>query len=115
MDTTELIEERRNAVIYTIEMWTWLAEHPNANKQDYPKYTAFCAACDYAENFDDFTCGRCAIEAWREGDMCNESPSGPYLIWSLSASTTARIKAANKIVELAKESLAQLDKGEIGA
>ena len=102
---------RREALVKTIEMWTWLAEHPEASKKDYftennikdvPLHDCYC--CEYGKKIHkDFAsiCTICPIWICTNGRVvgCFGS-SSPYFKWRYEAhSKSKRTKYALEIVQ----------------
>lgn len=110
---------KKEALEKTIEMWTWLAKHPEVEKKDYfkennikdvPVHDRYC--CEYGEQIYKDDISKCAICPICTNGMvigCLES-SSPYFNWRHEAhSKSKRTKYALEIVALAKEKLEELE------
>jgi len=70
------------------ELWQWLADHPEENKWDWPKWKenggrykgdsiAHCFACAYSK---DPVCKDCPCD-WGEGRNCEHSSGTIFTMW----------------------------------
>ncbi len=106
---------KKEALEKTIEMWTWLAEHPEAEKKDYFKENNIsnrpicdCYCCQYALEIN--AKSRCRYcPAWFDTNGCYVDNS-PYFKWRYEKdSKSKRTKYALEIVALAKEKIKELE------
>jgi len=109
-----------------LEMWTWLAENPQARKREfllahpeYPNLFNQCACCHYAGlTYDskDVRCTNCPLYGqWGElADLCHEA--GSFWVGWCDAQADKDLVAvkynALGIVNLCKENLARLNNKE---
>ena len=127
---------KKEALEKTIEMWTWLAEHPEASKKDYCKENNIvnrpfcgCYCCQYASEQNSLLpntenkirCGHCPI--WNVSNLCTTYNSpyysyhsahwhqklGPQMRYTTELSYRNKTKYALEIVALAKEKLKELE------
>ena len=93
------------------ELWDWLAENPNRNKEDWPKWVRNegnhiaredCFACEYylsdpirTECYDE-----CIIPCFAEHGHCNWGKA-PYKMWRVAKTRKTRKKYARIIASSA--------------
>jgi len=111
------IKTREDALLHCIDLWLWLALHPEKTKIHWPgwkfnggylqEYTALCPCCAYTHNIGK-DCTHCPIQwckdknKWFNPCLADDSP---YRKWTLTRNFKNRTKLALKIVELAIEAL----------
>ena len=109
---------KRKALEECIKMWTWLSDHPEADKDDYfiameinDEPNSECYCCEYTiNNGDCIDCTCCPIweGAANPDDGCYHSNS-PYYKWT-EAKSAVRSEYAIEIVKLAQKALDDLNK-----
>ena len=117
---------KRKALEKTIEMWSWLAEHPDKDKEDFFEFKNIsnipyseCYCCEFDGIWGN--CRNCPIINWNYDadnnmvvvDRCTNSGSA-YGIWrSAIVSTKTKQQAARRIAELAELELNKLKKANV--
>ena len=105
----------KKALRITRELWTWLARHPDKQKEDWPGWEKYgemvcgCPLCEY-RNEHDLTCIKCLVVNWGHF-VCYEKP-GLYYKWNVARTPETRSKYAWGIVTLVKEAEERLKKGD---
>jgi hypothetical protein len=89
----DLTSEKLHA--YHVELWNWLANHPERAKTDWPTWKLFdrpvryfCFACEMAERYEclkRMICDLCPLE-WPGGQICRKG-GGIYARWCTVPST----------------------------
>jgi len=113
---------KRKALEKTIEMWSWLAENPDKDKEDFFEFKNIsnipyseCYCCEFDGIWGN--CRNCPIINWNYDadnnmvvvDRCTNSGSA-YGIWrSAIVSTKTKQQAARRIAELAELELNKLN------
>lgn len=117
---------KRKALEKTIEMWSWLAENPDKDKEDFFEFKNIsnipyseCYCCEFDGIWGN--CRNCPIINWNYDadnnmivvDRCTNSGSA-YGIWrSAIVSTKTKQQAARRIAELAELELNKLKKANV--
>ena len=112
---------KKQALIITKELWTWLSEHPGEYKSEWPGWLTYgrmleeCACCEYAR--DSSCANKCPLfgyawnfSCWTEGEV--------YSNWchAREVYTRDRIReerAALIIVDACERALEDLEKEEV--
>ena len=94
-----------------IELWDWLAENPDKEKDDWPGWERFdfdesyleelsyCFACMYdAEKGGDY-CVNCLFE-WPDNYRCEDSYDSPFVKWQNAKQNKTRTKYAKQVRDL---------------
>lgn len=104
---------RREALEKCYEVWKWLAQNPEASKEDafeelgLDKMHNNCHCCEYSETHNMNHCLDNCIIKWPTLGCC--MPESPYRKWDNFASIRLSRAAAYNIANLAREALFQLD------
>jgi hypothetical protein len=95
-------------------MWVWMRDNPTKSEKDYlpaKKAMLHCFACQYDDEQSQDYCREKCILKWRSG----ECGYGEYGDWEVAYDTkdyAAAARAADSIVKLCDNALAELDKEE---
>ena len=125
INNKRLVTDPKTALEKSIEMWEWLAEHPNKEKADFfaeknlfdeDRPWAECYLCEYCNTvqIDHTHCEICPVDWTGNGNYdvryrCEKAGS-PYEDWKKSYDGSDCAKYAKEVVKLLKKSLNNLDK-----
>ena len=114
---------RRTALELTKELWTWLADHPSATKSMWPRWKeldemmAACPCCEYDEQQRELetpSCDNCPLAGrWGLDNAQCTATYTPFVRWCRASSDlAAKVRAAQDMVRLCDEALADLEPGD---
>lgn len=105
---------KRETLTICLDLWTWLAKHPDKDKSDWPgweKLRAFvndCPCCEYHTTGGNYrACGPGCLVSWEDGSCGSDSSS--YQQWYFTWILSDKVKYALQIVQLVREALNRLE------
>lgn len=133
MNEKEILTAALDAVTKSIEMWSWLYQHPGHVKEDYLEYKNIapekrpiygCYCCEFVREFSNYSivgyfgidallqnhsisnCRYCPV-VWPKGH-CNRSYSSPYKRWAMARCAVDEKQAAGDLLKLLYQSKRRL-------
>ena len=93
------------------ELWNWLADHPEEEKEDWPGWkkwilmTNYCFLCNYESVRDSLTGKRrgCCLLDWETTTTCY-NPNSIYILYGHTRDLKLRAKIARQIANLKESS-----------
>ncbi len=91
----------------SVEMWTWLADNPKLEKENWINFHAIqdllacCYLCEFYKTYNTFNCSECCLDCLEEKSICDNYNSNL---------TDVKQKAAYLIRDKIKSKLEELEK-----